>query len=209
MLAIIQPKSAERSLAEFPYGMTLSGSQHEVFGYFPLKHQPHAAHIIRRVPPVPRRVEIAQLESPRALSFDFGRRRGDLPGHKLPGTTRAFMIKKNPAARKNPVVLPVSGNHTLCEQFGDAIGIPRAKWRQLCLRRLRASAIYLAAGSLKESNIRPYDSDCLEDPHNCKTVHLSGENGLREEGLTRSPGRQIVHFLRPVSVQEGDETFLT
>src|SRR5579859_2328012 len=60
MLSPIQSRVRKRFLHKFLHGMRLARSDHDILGRILLQHFPYRFHILRRVTPVPPRIEIAK-----------------------------------------------------------------------------------------------------------------------------------------------------
>ena len=100
---IVQPRVAERQLAELAYRVGLASGDHVIVRSVLLQHHPHRLHVIARKAPIPLRFEIAQMQLVEHSEFDPRDAVADLARHELQTSTRRLMVEAYSADREQIV----------------------------------------------------------------------------------------------------------
>ena len=86
----------ESQAAEIPHAVLDPRRNHEIIRLFLLEDEPHALHIIPRIPPVAKAGKVPQVQFVLFALGDAGRRQGDLPRNERLPAPFGFMIEQNP-----------------------------------------------------------------------------------------------------------------
>ena len=142
----------EGKLAELLDRVRLARGHHKVLGRVLLQHQPHALHVVARVAPVARRVEVAQAHA--LLHPRLDRRHGprDLARDKGLAAPRALVVEEDAVDGEHIVRLAVVDDAPVAHQLGARVGGARVEGRLLALPRLLDLAIQLGGGCLDETH---------------------------------------------------------
>ena len=142
----------EGKLAELLDRVRLARGHHKVLGRVLLQHQPHALHVVARVAPVARRVEVAQAHA--LLHPRLDRRHGprDLARDKGLAAPRALVVEEDAVDGEHIVRLAVVDDAPVAHQLGARVGGARVEGRLLALPRLLDLAVQLGGGCLHKKN---------------------------------------------------------
>ena len=111
----------EREVDEIMDRVARSGRDHVVVGLGLLQHQPHRLHVVARVPPVPRRVEIAERHLPVEPELDARGGVGHLPRHEVERTPRRLVVVEDPGGRVEAVANAVAPRDEVAVRLRNAV----------------------------------------------------------------------------------------
>src|SRR5688500_8247402 len=154
MIAVVQSDLRERELAEFTHGVRLAGGQHVIVRYRLLQHQMHAPYIIRCVPPVAPRVQVAEPQLVREPQFDTRHGGRDLTRDELVRAPWPLVVEEDARAAEHAELLTVTDGEVVPGDLADAVRAAGADRRGLRLRRPTRTAEHLAGAGEVQPALR-------------------------------------------------------
>src|SRR5574337_501742 len=162
-----------------------------------LQHQPHRLHIVARVPPIPSRVQVAQLQLRRQAVLDARDAIGDLSAHKLLAAARGLMVEQDTRAGEQSVAFPVVDRDPVTVELGHTVWASRIERCSLVLRHLLSLTEYLAGACLINPYAGIHKADRLQKagyPHGSK---LSCQDRLLPRGRDKRLRGEVIDLVRP------------
>ena len=158
--------------------MCLSRCEDEIPRRFLLEHAPHTFAVLRRVSPVPFRVEVSKRNG--FLQPELDTRRGErhLPCHESLAPSRRFVVEKDPVACIEIVRFPVVDHDPVAVQLCNAVRTSRVERCHLALRHLPRLAEQFACRSLIEARLDARFADRIQKtkrPHGINLRRILGD----------------------------------
>ena len=192
---------------ELPDRMVLPGGDHVVVRPILLHHQMHRPHVIAGVPPVPKRVQVAEIERVFETEDDPRYRPRDLAGDEGLAPDRALVVEKDPVGGMDPVRLTVVDRDPVGVQLGGGIGAARGEGGGLPLGRLSGVAVELRGGGLivAAALLLAQYPDGLQQSKCAQGVGVSRVLGRFERHLNVRLRGQVVDLVRLSLLDNPDE----
>jgi len=142
---------------EFPDRVTLPSPHDIVVGKFLLEHDPHHLNVLGCEPPVPLRVQVAEVELFLIPFKDIRDSPRGFPGDERLPPARRFMVEEYAVASEETVPFPVIHRHPIGVELGRSVGAPRIEGRLLalggrgCTEELRGRGLVVLRGDAAPS----------------------------------------------------------
>ena len=204
MVLPIQPDMGKGQPAKLADRGGPPSGDHIIIRHILLQHRPHRLHIVPRMSPIPRGVQIAERQLIRQPQLDARHPVRHLAGHELDTAQRALMIEQNPRGGMQPEALPVIHRHPMRVELGHGIGAARIERRPLALHRLLDLAEHLRGRRLIEPRLRTNDAHRLQHVRSPKPGHGAGEQRLLKRGMHKALRRKIVDLVRLHLLNDAD-----
>src|SRR2546426_3796786 len=133
-LPIRDAGDAERLFHELANGMGLARRSDEVIRLPVLEDPPHQVDELRRVPPVPPRIQVPECDRFREAVMDFRHAIAHLACQEFETASLGFVIEQDAVGNGQAVGLPVVHTGPVRVDFGDAVRTPGMKRCALVLR---------------------------------------------------------------------------
>ena len=138
----------ECQCGKLSYRMLYSCGNDEILRLVMLQHQPHAFHVILRIPPVSLGVQIPQIQLVLNTTGNSAGCQCDLTGHKILSAALRFMVKQDSVHCEHIVCIPVFLYDPEAILFCHCIG---TVWMERCILVLRHffhSSVQFGSGCL-------------------------------------------------------------
>ncbi len=139
------------ALHEFAHRVGFAGREHVIITLCLLKDAPHALNIIARMPPVPLRIEIAEIEHILQAVMDGGYGARDLARHEGFTTQGAFVIEEDAVRGMNAIGLAVIDGDPIGIELCSGVGRTRIEGRGFTLRHVLRLAVEFGGRGLVET----------------------------------------------------------
>src|SRR3990172_7226414 len=121
MILVSQADVRKRRFAELTHRVSLATADNEIIRLFVAHYSPNGLNIVGRMPPIPLRIQIAQLQflgNTKLYSRDIV---CDLSRYILKTTTRRFVIEQYSAYSKESVSFSVIPRQVKSRYFGNPV----------------------------------------------------------------------------------------
>src|SRR6266478_336503 len=133
--------------------MLLARGNDEIFGLRLLQDEPLRAHIVARMPPIPKRVEVAQIQALVEPLVNAGEAAGDLAGDERFPPDCGLVVEKDSIAGIQAVGLAIVDRYPVRVGLGRTIGGARIERRRFTLRRFLRLAVHFRSRSLVKARL--------------------------------------------------------
>src|SRR5229473_8007197 len=181
--------------------MLLAGREHQVHGRRLLQHHPHGSDVVRRITPVPLRVEVTEVDRVLTAGGDAGYGARDLARYKRLAPAWRFVVEQDAVGREHAVRLAIVDDDPVGEDLRDAVRTTRVE-RGLFVLGRRCAPKQLRRRRLVQANGRITVRYGFEQPQRAQRIHVARVLGSLEAHLDVALGGEVVDLARPYFIDE-------
>src|SRR5688500_18656826 len=178
MVAVVEIRGAEGSLAELAHRPGLSGADDVIVRGILLKHAPHRIDIVAGEAPVAPRVEVAEAQLLRLPELDARHTVRDLACDELEAAARTLVVEEDARDGEETEALAVVHGDPVTVDLRHTVGAAWVERRGLALRSLDHLAELLARAGLVEARLWRRLAHRLEHSRHTEGRELPREHGL-------------------------------
>ena len=182
---------------EIAHAVLPSGGDDVVFGSRLLQDQPLCLDVVPGVPPVPARIQVAEVEAVLQAELDPRQRPRNLARHESLAPDRGLVVEEDAVAGVHAVGLAVVHRDPVGVELRRAVGRARVEGRGFLLRRFHHPPKKLGGGRLVEARLLLHAEDAhrFQQPERADAVRVGGVLGLFEAHRDMALRGEVVDFV--------------